>query len=239
MTQIRFSSKYIAFIGIVAGAMILASGFASRALSSRLALDTDSLNTSLHFSEFPYQIDGWEGKDVNIPTTTVRYMKQNFADDFLSRQYINEAKRSWVNVYVVYCTTRPAGILGHQPRVCYPGNGWIHDSTVKSQFESALNRTIPCLIHRFHRPAGAYAEVVVLNFYVVNGEFVTDEGAFSGLMGRRPNIAGKKARYVTQVQISSGLENDVLRAAHDMTEEILQWLPAEEGDESASSATAD
>jgi hypothetical protein len=101
---------------------------------------------------------------------------------------------------------------------------------VESQFQTIAKDTIPCLIHRFHRPADSYAEVVVLNFYVVNGEIVTDEDAFSGFMGRSPNIAGKKARYVAQIQISSGYEHHVLEAAHDIAELILEWLPADTND---------
>ena len=70
---------------------------------------------------------------------------------------------------------------------------------------------------------------VVLNFYLVNGHVVTDEKDFTGLMGRSPNIGGREAKYIAQIQISSGYENNVLQAAHDMVERILEWLPDESG----------
>jgi hypothetical protein len=152
-------------------------------------------------------------------------MEKNFADDFLSRRYINAATHTWADVYVVYCSSRPGGILGHQPRICYPANGWIHDSTEPSLFTSRTGRQVRCLIHRFHKPAPAYEQIVVLNFYILNGQITTEEKDFSGPLGRRPNIAGDPARYVTQVQISSVLENSIREAAKDMTDLILDFLP--------------
>jgi hypothetical protein len=68
-----------------------------------------------------------------------------------------------------------------------------------------------------------------LNFYILNGQITTDEKYFSGLFGRRPNIAGDPARYVVQVQISSVLENSTRTAAKDMTDLILDYLPDENG----------
>ena len=68
-------------------------------------------------------------------------------------------------------------------------------------------------------------QIVVLNFYILNGQFTTEENDFSGLLGRRPNIAGDPARYVAQVQISSVLENSIRAAAKDMTDLILNFLP--------------
>ena len=156
-------------------------------------------------------------------------MEENFADDFLTRRYVNAATGAWADVYIVYCSSRPGGILGHRPRVCYPGGGWVHDSTEPSQFISQAGRKIPCLLHRFHKPAPAYEQKVVLNFYIVNGRITTDESAFSGPFGRRPNIAGDPACYVAQVQISSVLENSVRTAAKDMADLILEFFPDENG----------
>jgi hypothetical protein len=68
-------------------------------------------------------------------------------------------------------------------------------------------------------------EIVVLNFYIVNGLLSSSENVFTGVGWRTPNIAGDPARYVAQVQISSVLENAVLGAARDMTEIILDFFP--------------
>jgi len=70
---------------------------------------------------------------------------------------------------------------------------------------------------------------VTLSLYVVNGQMVTEEKSFSGMMGRSPNISGDPARYVAQIQISSLYENSVRRAAAEMVDVVLDYLPDKGG----------
>lgn len=217
-------------VWVFAVILIILSGIAYRVLASRLKYTVETpISLPVPLSAFPMQIGNWVGKDLAIPNITKEYMEEHFADDFLSRRYINTATQAWADVYVVYCSSQPGGILGHQPRVCYPGNGWVHDSTEPSQFISRASRQIPCLIHRFHKPAPLYDQIVVLNFYILNGQITTEEKDFSGPLGRRPNIAGDPARYVAQVQINSVLENSIRTATRDMTDLILDFLPDKNG----------
>jgi len=219
------------FIWILAILLLISSGVTYRLLASHLELLFDTpILLPVPLSALPAQIGDWVGRDLAIPTTTKEYMEKNFADDFLTRRYINAATKAWADVYIVYCSSRPGGILGHRPRVCYPGGGWVHDSTEPSQFISRSGRPIPWLIHRFHKPAPTYEQTVVLNFYILNGQITVDENGFSGPWGRRPNIAGDPARYVAQIQISSVLENSIREAAKDMTELILDYFPDENGE---------
>jgi len=143
-------------------------------------------------------------------------MEKPFANDSLSRRYINGASNTWADVYIVCCSSRPSGILSHRRRVCYPAHGWKHDRAVQSQFTSRARRQVDCLIHRFHKPTPMYDQTLVLNFYVLNGQIIADENDFSGPFSRTPNIARGPSRYVAQVQISSVLENSVRTAAKDM-----------------------
>ena len=218
------------FIWILAVLLLVLSGITYRLLASHFELLFDTpISLPVPLSALPAQIGDWVGRDLAIPNTTKEYMEKNFADDFLSRRYINAATQAWADVYIVYCSSRPGGILGHQPRVCYPAHDWVHDSTEPSQFISRASRQIPCLIHRFHKSALTYDQTVILNFYILNGRITADENDFSGPWGRRPNLAGDPARYVAQVQISSALENSIRTAAKDMTDLILDFLPDENG----------
>jgi len=218
------------FLWTLAILLLVSTGITYRVLASHLKLAADSsIKLPVPLSAFPTKIGDWVGSDLLIPTTTKEYMEKNFADDFFSRRYVNAEANAWADVYVVYCSSRPGGILGHQPRVCYPAHGWLHDSTEPSQFTSRIGQRVRCLIHRFHKPAPVYDQTVVLNFYILNGQITTEEKDFSGLLGRRPNIAGDPARYVAQVQISSVLENSIRTAAKDMTDLILDFLPDKNG----------
>lgn len=210
--------------------LLVSSGIAYRVLASRLhLLAVKPVSLPIPLSNFPEQIGNWKGKELALPNTTKEYMEKNFADDFLSRRYINTKTQAWADVYIVYCSSRPGGILGHQPRVCYPAHGWVHESTETSKFFSQAGREITCLLHRFHRTTPAYNQTVILNFYVLNGTLTVDEDHFSGPFGRRPNISGDPARYVAQIQISSVLENSVRVIAKDITDLVLDFLPDQNG----------
>lgn len=206
--------------------LVVLSGVAYRVLASRLKLVAETpIALAVPLCAFPLEIGNWTGKDVPIPENIQRVAGN---DDFLNRLYINESNNEWVSVYVAY-TARPRTMLGHRPQVCYVGGGWVHDGTERSEVVSNTGTRIPCLVHRFHRPAPETGETVVLNFYVVNGQITNDESVFTGLGWRTPNIGGDPARYVAQVQISSVLENSIRTAAKDMTEQILKFFPDKNG----------
>ncbi len=210
--------------------LLILAGMTYRILASyRKDIVGTRINLPVPLSDFPTEIGNWMGKDLKIPTTTKEYMEKNFADDYFSRRYINSVASAWADVYVVYCSTNPAGMLGHNPLICRRAQGWIHDNTEPSQFVTRAGRKIDCLVHRFHKPAPKYEEVVVLNFYILNGQLTADENDFSGPWGRSPNIAGDPARYVAQVQISCVLESSIRAAAKEMTELILDFLPDKDG----------
>jgi hypothetical protein len=215
------------FIWCLTLLLLIFSGVIYRVFASKIINTSISLPVPLN--NFPAVIGSWTGTDMSIPTTTREYMEQNFADEYISRRYINETSKEWADVYIVYCSSRPGGMLGHQPRVCYPGNGWIHDSTEASDFLTNQDKKVNCLIHRFHKPQPSYAEITILNFYVVNGNISTNQSGFSGFSGRKFNFSRNPARYVAQIQISSLTEKSIRTAAKDMAELILDFLPNENG----------
>ncbi len=208
--------------------LLISAGIAYRVPAHRIKILGEApIPLPVPLSDFPMEIGNWRGVELPIRATTKEYMKDNFADDYFSRRYVDSVAKVWADVYVVYCSTRPGGILGHRPNVCYPAHGWQHESTEKSRFTSRSGRQIDCLVHRFYKPAPEYDRTVVLSFYILNGRTTAKESDFSGPFGRRPNIARDPGRYVAQVQISSALEKSVQAVAEDMTDMILDFLPDE------------
>jgi hypothetical protein len=213
-------------ISLSAVVLLISSGITYRILTAHLKLIVDTpIKLPVSLSGFPLRIGNWVGKDVPIPENIQRVAKN---DDFLNRLYVNKSTNQWANVYIAY-TARPRTMLGHRPETCYVGGGWIHDSTEKADFISSFSKHVSCLIHRFHMPAPRNNEVVVLNYYILNGQITADESGFSGVGIRTPNIAGSPARYVAQVQISSVLEDSVRKVATDITELILDFFPDQKG----------
>jgi len=176
-------------------------------------------------SEFPKRIGQWIGRDVPVSETVLKVAAN---DDFVSRLYVNESNNQWANVYIAY-TARPRTMLGHRPQVCYPANGWTHENTEHIQLISNSGRKIRGLLHDFQKSSYETEEIIVLNYYIVNGRLTDDESVFSGLGWRTPNIDGNPARYVAQVQISSLLEMSVRSAAKDFTDLVLGYFPGENG----------
>jgi len=207
---------------------MVSAGIAYRVRARQLKLlGAKPIALPVPLSSFPMEIGDWVGSELGIRATTEEYMRERFADDFFSRRYVNAAAGAWVDVYVVYCSSRPGGILGHRPGVCYPVHGWQHESTETSRLISQGGREIDCLMHRFYKPPPEYDRIVVLSFYVLNGRITAKESDFSGPFGRRPNIARDPSRYVAQVQISSAQDKSVKAAAEEMTDMILDLLPDE------------
>jgi len=222
----KCSKSSIWVVWILAVVLLLCAGIVYRIVAHHLRLVVGTtIELPVPLSAFPTEVDGWSGQDIPIPYNILRVAGN---DDFLSRLYINQQTKEWANIYVAY-SARPRTMLGHKPEVCYVGSGWVLDQTEPSRVVSVSGTTIPCLVHRFHKPAPDNEEIFVLNFYILNGQIISNDGGFSGVGWRTPNIAGNPARYVAQVQISSALENSVLLAARDMTDLILDFFPDKSG----------
>jgi hypothetical protein len=216
------------FVCILAVLLLVSTGITYRVQAYRLKLlGEEPIALPVPLSGFPIHFGDWIGSELSIPAITREYMERNFADDLFSRRYVNSTDKIWADIYVVYCASRPGGILGHRPGVCYPAHGWLLETTETSQFTSQSGRQIECLLQKFSKPAPSLDEVVVLSFYVHNGQITTVEGDFSGLFSRKFNLSKDLSRYVAQVQISSVLESSARKAAQDVADRILAFLPGE------------
>jgi hypothetical protein len=215
---------------VIAVVVLVGAGVAYRYWAPRWKMSADKhIELPVPLSQIPMQIGDWVGQDLEIDPGALIYMERNFADDYVSRRYLNTTARLVGDLYVVYCATRMSGIVGHRPQRCYPGSGWIWDSTTPSRIVSRSGRTQECLIHCFHKPAPAFSQIYVLNYYVLNGRVTVSEKEFSGWFGRTPNLAGDPARYVAQIQISSSTEQACKTLASDIADVIFSHLPDKDG----------
>ena len=220
------NKKMIGAAWALAMVLLVVIGVGYKLVATKMnVIVTTPIKLDVPLSEFPIKIGQWVGRDVPISETILEVAAN---DDFLSRRYLNELNGQWANIYIAY-TAQPRTMLGHRPQVCYKANGWIHENTEHFRVISNSGRTIRCILHNFKKSAAEVEKIVVLNYYIVNGQLTDDENVFSGLNWRTPNIEGNPARYVAQVQISSVLENSVQQAAKDMTDLVLDFFPDENG----------
>jgi hypothetical protein len=188
-------------------------------------LMTERINLPVPLSDFPLSIGGWTGEEKPL-TADIERIAGN--DDYLSRLYRNASTGEWASLYVAY-SARPRTMVGHQPQVCYRNAGWIGDGFASGEVPLDGGGALPCLIHRFHRGGDSALEIVVLNYYVLNGVGTNDEASFAGVGWRLPNINGNPAWYVAQIQISSNSEASVRRLAEVTGSQILNRLPDKAG----------
>ena len=94
--------------------------------------------------------------------------------------------------------------------------------------------SLPIRLHRFLKPGFPEQRVVVLSYYVLNGQPTTDNYSFWGLGWRDPNLARDASRYVAQVQVttSTGLdpaaaERVLEQFVKETSADILALLPAD------------
>ncbi|MBN2020394.1 MAG: EpsI family protein [Sedimentisphaerales bacterium] len=232
--QSAIAKTWVVIVILLVVALLAATGALYRGVAEYLGVIVRMpVELPVSLNAFPYEVGDWKGKDTPLSEPVQRIARN---DDYINREYQNHSTNEHINLYVAY-TTRPRTMLGHRPTLCYPASGWIHDSTVKTSVVSLSERTIPCLLHRFHRPAPNSGEMIVLNFYVVNGVLTTDESTFSGIGWRTPNIKGNPARYVAQIQIGSTSENGARAAAGHMADLLIPFFPAENGQRNAQAKT--
>lgn len=172
----------------------------------------------------PLKIGPWEGVDVSFDA---RVVERAANDDYVNRRYEDAESRRFVDFFLVY-TTSPVTMLGHRPDVCYPAWGWRLVETKQGAFARSNGSTLKCLIHAFTRGAAQNEGLVVLNYYVLRGEYTTEWTDFWGPGRQDRNLWGDPRFYVAQVQIVTPV---MLSLLTDRGEETVKRFAAQVADE--------
>jgi EpsI family protein len=74
-------------------------------------------------SGFPEKISGWsELQSTPMDPEVYNYLRP---DDYISRQYVNPARASSIDLFVAYFKSLNRSYGPHSPRYCLPGSGWL------------------------------------------------------------------------------------------------------------------
>lgn len=205
---------------MVWSAVLLGSGLTYRWFTRVTGASSGGLvSLDQPLATLPYRLGDWSGVDVPIGR---RVLDVAGNDDYVNRRYVEDGSNDVVNFYLGYCS-RPVRMLGHRPRVCYPAHGWIHEQTRRQRLLRADGTALDFLIHSFVRERPVREALVVLNYYVLQGEYTTDWVDFWGPKRRRPNLSGDPNFYVAQVQIASSVADN---ASNDRAEEAVKRFAA-------------
>lgn len=150
-------------------AVLLFSGWALRALEAR-AFGTAPAPASIHLARLPTTIGPWTGQDVPIDP---RLREATDTDDLLNRRYRHSIGRDAVGVYLA-AGSRARDLARHRPEVCYPGAGWTLQNVERVTLEMPDGPPLACRIFRFSEGRFDLRQLVVLNYFIVDGVVSAD-----------------------------------------------------------------
>ena len=183
-------------LGVIAAlALLLAGGVGYRAAAARYARPTDSTPLPAGtLAKLPLTLAGWTGREDPLAAAVI---KQTNTDDHLSRTYVKRSASQAVSLWVGY-GIQLRDLMPHRPEVCYPGAGWTADGAALVELPLSDGSVLPCRILAFRKGGFSNKRVAVLNYYIIDGQFVADVSAL-----REKATSNTGNSYAVQVQIAT------------------------------------
>ena len=190
---------------IVASFLMFASGAAYRVLATRL--DASGNATSIPpgaLERLPFQISDWVGKDVPLDDAIV--IATN-TEAHIHRKYLRHNSFDGVMLYIAY-GVKARDLMPHRPEVCYIGAGWT--LTDKSSMELPLSdgMKLPCNTFEFSRGTLNTKKTVVLNYYIVDGQYCRDVSLLRSKAWRGSGKVGSVAQVQIVASVTANLTTD-------------------------------
>jgi EpsI family protein len=179
---------------VVASFLMLVFGLTYRVLAARLSapVNTAPVQPAV-LEQFPLQIGGWRGEEVPLDEAIVR---QTGTDAHLNRRYVRGGGLECVSFYVA-CGVKARDLMPHRPEVCYTGAGWTLTDRRSVELPLSGSAKLPCNLMQFSRGTLNTQKVVVLDYYLVDGQYCADVSLLRSKAWRGSGTV----RYVAQIQI--------------------------------------
>jgi hypothetical protein len=160
--------------------LMFAFGAANRALSNRLA-NSQSVSPipSDALDGLSQQISDWAGQDEPLDAAII---EATDTDAHISRSYRRHSLES-VWLYIA-AGRRTRDLMPHRPEVCYISAGWTRVSTKSKELILDDKTVIPCSILQFSRGALNARNVIILDYYIVDGQFSRDVSLLRSKSGK-------------------------------------------------------
>ena len=188
------NTRPVMIAAITAGLLMLVFGLGYRVLAARLSAPVNTIPMLPGALErLPLQIGGWAGQKVPLDEAIVRATK---TEAHINRRYSRHNSSEYILLYVAY-GVRARDLMPHRPEVCYTGAGWT--LTDKNSMELPLSdgMKLPCNVLQFSRGTLNTKKTVVLNYYIVDGQYCGDVSLLRSKAWRGSGTV----RSVAQVQI--------------------------------------
>lgn len=190
--------KPVIVAAVAASFLMLISGLGYRALAARLAAppDTTPIDPAA-LEQLPLQIGTWTGQEKPLDEVVVRAAD---TDAYISRTYSRRNDWESVWLYVAY-GVRARDLMPHRPEVCYTGSGWTLVDRRSVERPLSDGTKLPCNVLEFSRGALNTTKIMVLDYYIVDGEYCRDVSLLRSKAWR----GSGKVDHVAQVQIVASI----------------------------------
>ncbi len=196
LTNNNPNSKSVIIAAVVAGFLMFISSAAYRVLAARLEapVNTPSLSSAA-LERLPLQFDSWNGKDVPLDEAIVQATD---TEAHINRIYSRGNSSEYISLYIAY-GVRARDLAPHRPEVCYTGAGWALIDKRFMGLPLGDGMELPCMALQFSRGALETKKIVLLNYYIVDGQYCRDVSLLRSKAWRGSGTV----RYVAQVQIAA------------------------------------
>lgn len=186
---------------ITASFLMLILGLGYRVLAARLAAPMNGTPISpAALESLPLQIADWKGWDVPLDEDIVRATD---TDAHVNRIYSRNNSLESISLYIA-SGVQARDLMPHRPEVCYTGAGWTLIDKRSMELNLSDDTTLPCNIMQFSRGTLNTNKIVVLDYYIVDGQYCSDVSLLRSKAWRGSGWV----RYVAQVQIVTSISSN-------------------------------
>jgi len=194
--------RAVIIAAVAAGFLMLVSTAAYRVLAARLAapVNTTSMPADA-LEQLPLQIGDWAGQNVPLDEAIVRATD---TEAHINRRYSRHNGSEYISLYVAY-GVRARDLMPHRPEVCYTGAGWTLTDKRSTELPLSDGIKLPCNVLKFSRGTLNTERTVVLDYYIVDGQYCRDVSLLRSKAWRGSGTV----RYVAQIQIAASATSNL------------------------------
>jgi len=186
---------------ITASFLMLILGLGYHVLAARLAAPGNASPITFAMLErFPLQVGNWTGREVPLDEDIVRATD---TDAHINRSYSRNNGLEFVSLYIA-TGVKARDLMPHRPEVCYTGAGWTLTDKRSMELPLSDSTQLPCNVMQFSRGVLTTKKIVVLDYYIVDGQYSSDVS----LLRSKAWKGSGTVRYVAQVQIVTSIQSN-------------------------------
>ena len=189
----KLHNRSLITAAVAAAFMMVIFGAAHRSLTTLLSIPENfSSMPPDALDEFPMQINQWVGVEEPLDEAVI---EATDTDAHISRRYYRYDSPQEVWLYIA-AGKRARDLMPHRPEVCYIGAGWTLTNNDSRELSLDSGTVLPCNIFQFTKGTLNPKKIVILDYYIVDGQICRDISLLRSKIWRGSGYVD----YVIQVQ---------------------------------------